>query len=115
LNLNGYNKLRACPISFLQKLREQYLLNPVDRLRQLIAFVERFHDAIDYQTYKEKGFPVGSGEIESAHRYVPQKRLKLPGACWHPDSVNPMVSLRVLRANDWLDEFWENRLPKMAA
>ncbi len=99
----------------LQELREEYLLNPVDRLRQLIGFVERFEDAIDYQTYKEKGFPVGSGEIESAHRYVPQKRLKLAGACWHPDSVNPMVSLCVLRANDWWNEFWDNRLPKMAA
>ena len=24
--------------------------------------------------------PIGSGEVESAHRYVIQKRLKLPGA-----------------------------------
>ena len=77
--------------------------------------MERFQDAIDYQKFKEKGFPIGSGEIESAHRYVPQKRLKVPGACWHADSINPMVSLRVLRADDWWDDFWKNRMSKTAA
>ena len=35
----------------------------------------------DQLTYREaiaEGLPIGSGEIESAHRYVVQKRLKLP-------------------------------------
>jgi hypothetical protein len=26
--------------------------------------------------------PIGSGEIESTHRYIVQQRLKLPGAWW---------------------------------
>lgn len=98
-----------------QELKDEYALSSVDRLRQLIGFVERFQDAIDYQKFKEEGFPIGSGEIESAHRYVPQKRLKIAGACWHPDSLNPMVSLRVLRANNWADDFWNDRMPKVAA
>ncbi len=34
--------------------------------------------------------PIGSGEIESSHKYIPQKRLKIPGSTWHPDSLNPM-------------------------
>ncbi len=46
------------------------------------------------------------GEIESAHRYIPQKRLKISGATWHPDSINPMLALRIIRANDWWSEFW---------
>ncbi len=50
--------------------------------------------------------PIGSGEIESAHRYIPQKRLKIPGATWHPDTVNPMLALRIVRANGWWDDFW---------
>jgi len=99
----------------LEELRGEHASSPVDRVRQLIGFVERFQDAIDYQKFKEKGFPIGSGEIESAHRYVPQKRLKVPGACWHADSINPMVSLRVLRADDWWDDFWKNRMSKTAA
>ncbi len=60
------------------------------------------------QRLRRKGFPVGSGEIESAQRYIPQDRLKIPGACWHPDTVNPMLALRVLRQNGWWNDFWQS-------
>ena len=48
----------------------------------------------------------GSLERAAARERCPVKRLKLPGAWWHPDIVNPMLALRVLRANDWWDDFW---------
>jgi len=55
----------------------------------------------------ENGLPIGSGEIESAHRYIIQRRLKLVGAWWKADNVKSMLSLRVLRANgDW-NNYWE--------
>lgn len=85
------------------------------RLNRIIGYLERFCNCVNYNVYKADGYPVGSGEIESAHKSVPQKRLKLPGACWHPDSINPMLALRVMRANDWWDEFWKNKIEKMAA
>ena len=31
---------------------------------------------------RERKLPIGSGEIESAHRHLVQKRLKLAGAWW---------------------------------
>ena len=51
------------------------------------------------------GLPIGSGEIESSHRYIPQKRDQIPGATWHPKTINPMLALRVIRANDWWNDF----------
>ena len=39
----------------------------------------------------------------------------MPGACWHPDSLNPMMALRVVRANGWWDEFWEDRTARLLA
>jgi hypothetical protein len=92
-----------------QELEETYDTQPHPRLKRLIGYITRFYDAMHYDEFQAKGYPIGSGEIESAHRSVPQKRLKLPGACWHPDSVNPMLALRILRADDWWDEFWEDR------
>lgn len=77
------------------------------RVRQLLAHFTRFQDAFGYDAIKAQGLPMGSGEVESAHRVIPQKRLKLPGAWWHPDMVNPMLALRVLRANDWWQDFWD--------
>jgi hypothetical protein len=80
-----------------------------DRLRRFNAYLRRFEDAVDYDHFKELGYPIGSGEVESAHRSVPQRRLKLPGACWHPDSINPLLALRVLRANDWWNDYCAQR------
>jgi hypothetical protein len=61
---------------------------------------------LDYKGALEKGLPIGSGEIESAHRYVIQQRLKVPGAWWKAENVEPMLALRVVRANaDW-DKYW---------
>jgi hypothetical protein len=70
-------------------------------------YLERFRQCLHYQKYRYLGLPIGSGEIESSHRYIPQKRLKIPGATWHPDTINPMLALRVIRANDWWDDFWQ--------
>jgi hypothetical protein len=63
---------------------------------------------LDYKTAIEKGLPIGSGEIESAHRYVIQERMKLPGAWWKADNADFMLALRVVRANDQWDEYWVN-------
>ena len=70
-------------------------------------YLERFRQCVHYQKYREWGLPIGSGEIESSHRYIPQKRLKIPGATWHPQMINPMLALRVIRANDWWNDFWQ--------
>jgi hypothetical protein len=94
---------------------EQYEKSGNKRLNRLIGYPGRFYNCVNYNDFGADGYPVGSGEIESAHKYVPQKRLKLPGACRHPDSINPMSALRVLRANDWWNEFWEKRIEIKAA
>lgn len=64
-------------------------------------------DQLDYKTKIEKGLPIGSGEIESAHRYVIQERLKLAGAWWKADNADYMLALRVVRANKQWNEYWE--------
>jgi hypothetical protein len=76
------------------------------RIASLFKHMQRFVDAVDYDYFRAIGLPIGSGEVESAHRYIPQKRLKIPGATWHPDSINPMLALRIIRANNWWEDFW---------
>lgn len=71
-------------------------------------------DQLNYKGALERGLPIGSGEIESAHRYVVQKRLKLSGAWWKEENAACMLALRVTRANgDW-QSYWE-RLRQEAA
>lgn len=85
------------------------------RVRRLIKYLVRFIDAVHYDAFRELGLPIGSGEVESCHRWLPQKRLKLPGTWWHPDTVNPMLALRVIRANGWWQDFWRDRARLAAA
>lgn len=59
--------------------------------------------------FRVTGLPISSGEVESAHRYIPQKRLKIPGATWHLDTVNPMLALRIIRANGWWDDLYNQQ------
>jgi len=53
--------------------------------------------------------PIGSGEVESAHRYVIQARLKIAGAWWKATTAKNMLAMRVVRANrDW-NHYWNSR------
>ena len=46
--------------------------------------------------------PIGSCEIESAHRYIIRKRMKIAGVWWKESNAGNMLSLRVMRADgDW--------------
>ncbi len=90
----------------LERLRELHDTQSCDRLDRLIRYLERFSDCLDYADYQQRGWPVGSGEVESAHKQIPQDRLKLPGAAWKVENINPMLALRVLKANGWWGDFW---------
>lgn len=117
----GWVKPRVRAISdgnveaILKELEEENDKNPNERLKRLIGYINRFYDALDYDNFKSKGYPIGSGEIESAHKSIPQKRLKIPGASWNADSIDPMLSLRILRADDWWEDFWNQRAEELMA
>ena len=57
---------------------------------------------LNYREALANDLPIGSGEIESAHRYIAQLRLKRPGAWWRVEHAEYMLALRVNRRNgDW--------------
>ena len=63
---------------------------------------------LHYDEAIKNELPIGSGEIESAHRYIIQNRIKITGAWWLIDNAESMANLAVLRANNNWDEYWEN-------
>jgi hypothetical protein len=69
-------------------------------------YLDARKDQLKYREALAEGLPIGSGEIESAHRYVAQKRLKLPGAWWLVEHAEHMLALRINRLNgDW-EAYW---------
>lgn len=67
---------------------------------KLTAYYESNKDRMDYQKYKQLGCGIiGSGAIESAHRTVIQKRMKLSGQRWSKQGAQNMLNLRVINKN----------------
>lgn len=59
-----------------------------------------------YEKFKERGFCIGSGAIESANKYVVQRRLKLPGMKWKENNANYMAHLRAEYINGDMDKHY---------
>lgn len=60
---------------------------------------------IDYASYLEKGYFIGSGAIESANKTILQKRLKQAGMRWNTESAQSLLTLRAKRESGlWLKD-----------
>ena len=79
---------------------------PVRRCHRYIA---NRPGQFNYKDAIESGLPIGSGQIESAHRYVIHERLDIAGAWWKEDNADAMLSLRTLRQNGYWDEYWKSQ------
>jgi len=80
----------------------------------VIACSRYIKNRVNQFNYKDaiaNDLPIGSGEVESAHRYVIQGRLKIAGAWWLQENAEKMLALRELRANGEWNGYWG----KMAA
>ncbi len=63
---------------------------------------------LDYLGALSNNLPIGSGEIESAHRYIVQERIKRPGAWWKPKNAINIIALRIADANGAWDRYWDS-------
>lgn len=60
----------------------------------LYNYIVNNKNNINYPLYKEKGFFVGSGAIDSGNKVVLQNRLKLPGMRWNTKTAQFVLSLK---------------------
>lgn len=71
-----------------------------------LRYIENRPGQCKYQEALAAELPIGSGEIESGNRSVVQKRLKIPGAWWKPETVEWMLALRCMRFNGNWERYW---------
>ena len=97
-------------INALRKLPEpQCSGDETDPVTAAIQYLDKRRQQLDYREAIRQELPIGSGEVESAHRHVLQKRLKIPGAWWRLKRAEEMAQLRAMRANRRWDEFWKQQ------
>lgn len=67
-----------------------------------VRYYENNLPRMQYNVYLEKGYMIGSGAIEAAHRNVVQQRLKLSGQRWSQQGAQQIVNLRACKqSNQW--------------
>jgi hypothetical protein len=83
-------------------------------VRVCFRYLSNHSHLLDYRGALAAGLPIGSGEIESAHRYVFQNRLKIAGGWWKAENLKKMIALRVARANGRWEGYWSSVQQKAA-
>lgn len=64
-------------------------------------------EQIAYGSHRKGGYPLGSGAIESAHRFICQVRLKRSGAWWYQENSNALLALRCAKYNGTWEQVFQ--------
>ena len=81
-----------------------------DTVRTVYAYLERHREHIDYETYKALGWPLGSGMVESACKWLIQQRFKGVGMRWSEDGFNHLLHLRLAWVNGSFETLFQVQL-----
>jgi hypothetical protein len=72
------------------------------------AYIARHKPYLAYDTYLAAGFPIATGVIEGACRYLLRDRMEITGARWSLEGAEAILRLRSLRASgDW-EAYWRH-------
>lgn len=72
-----------------------------------IFYLETRLEMLDYAHFRHRGYPIGSGSVESGHKVVFQQRMKGAGMRWAEHHVDPMLALRNLVCNGTWEAGWQ--------
>jgi hypothetical protein len=102
--------LEGCPEELLSELEACLLGSRGANKKALLAF-HRYcstnQGRMKYREYREGGYPIGSGTVESAHRHVLQTRMKRAGQHWNHPKAHQMASLRAAYKTVGPERFYE--------
>lgn len=70
---------------------------------------------MQYGTFREAGYFIGSGVVEAGCKTVIGGRCKQSGMFWSESGAENILALRCINSSDRLDDFWKYRLNTKAA
>lgn len=79
----------------------------------VVSYLEQRRAQLDYAKFREAGYPIGSGMVESANKLVVEARMKGSGMHWDRTQVNPMLALRSALLSDRWDPVWQHLWPRL--
>lgn len=71
-----------------------------------IRYYRRNAPYMHYDQYLERGWPIGTGVIESACGHLVKDRMEQAGMRWTKDGAHAILDLRAIRLTDDWDAYW---------
>jgi hypothetical protein len=71
-----------------------------------IRYYRRNAPYMRYDQYLERGWPIGTGVIESACGHLVKDRMEQAGMRWTKDGAHAILDLRAVRVTDDWDAYW---------
>lgn len=81
----------------------------------LIEYFQGRVENVRYRTFRRRGFPIGSGQIEAAVKQVLNLRLKRNGAWWNTRNAERILALRAAKILGRLEAVWERKIMSRVA
>jgi hypothetical protein len=78
-----------------------------EEIRKLTGYLDHNRDRIHYHGDRVGGYPIGSGGIESANKFICHTRMKRSGAWWVKETGNAMLRIRCAIYNGTYDKVFE--------
>ena len=86
-----------------------------EQIRKTINYLEKNKHRMHYRGDRIGGYPIGSGGIESANKFICHVRLKRSGAWWLKSNGNKMLALRCTMINKTFDQIFSGYATKEKA
>jgi hypothetical protein len=78
-----------------------------ETLTTCLNYLKARQPMMAYATFRDQGYPIGSGCVESANKLVVESRMKGSGMRWGEEHVDPMLALRNAACNDRWKQVWK--------
>jgi hypothetical protein len=84
-------------------------LSPTQRepIDQCATYLANHASYLNYPSYLAKGYPIATGVIEGACRYLVKDRMEITGARWGLEGGEAVLKLRALYINGDFNAYWE--------
>ena len=77
-----------------------------DTVTATIGYYQRNMPFMRYDQYLARGWPIGTGVVESACGHLVKDRLQQAGMRWTTDGAHAILDLRAVRLTDAWDAYW---------
>lgn len=88
-------------------MQEEGLAKAAETMAKCLNYLKERQSMIAYATFRDQGYPIGSGSVESANKLVVESRMKGAGMRWGEEHVDAMLALRNVACSDRWRQVWK--------